>query len=94
MPVVNANSVDPDQTPRSVASGLGQHFLPLSHLWDARHKWVNILTGHTPKIKFTTKYWLTYAISILKCCCCFFFCCFFFFAVFFFLRNYGLLCLC
>ena len=41
MPVVNANSVDPDQTPRSAASDLGQHCLPMSHLWDARHKWVN-----------------------------------------------------
>ena len=28
MPVVNANSVDPDQTPRSVASDLGLHCLP------------------------------------------------------------------
>ena len=36
----NANSVDPDQTPRSVASDLGLHYLPMSHLWDARHKWV------------------------------------------------------
>ena len=40
MPVVNANSVNPDQTPRSAASDLGLHCLPMSHLWDARHKWV------------------------------------------------------
>ena len=40
MPVVNANSVDPDQTPRSVASDLGLHCLRMSYLWDARHKWV------------------------------------------------------
>ena len=40
MPVVNANSVDPDQTPHSAASDLGVHCLPVSHLWDARHKWV------------------------------------------------------
>ena len=39
MPVVIANSVDPDQ-PRSAASGLGLHCLPMSHLWDAKHKWV------------------------------------------------------
>ena len=32
MPVVNANSVDPD-----AASDLGQHCLPMSHLW---HNWV------------------------------------------------------
>ena len=37
-----ANSVDPDQTPRSAASDLGLHCLPLSLLWDATLKWVNI----------------------------------------------------
>ena len=37
----NANSVDSDQTPRSVASDLGLHCLPMSLLWDARLKWVN-----------------------------------------------------
>ena len=42
MPVVNANSVDPDQMPHSVASDLGLHCLPVSHLWDARHKWVKM----------------------------------------------------
>ena len=37
---INANSVDPDQTPlRSAASDLGQHCLPVSILWDARLKW-------------------------------------------------------
>ena len=40
--VFNANSVDPDQTPRSAASDLCLHFLPVSLLWDARHKWVMI----------------------------------------------------
>ena len=30
IPVFNANSVDPDQTPRSAASDLGLHCLPLS----------------------------------------------------------------
>ena len=40
MPVVNANSVDLDQTPHSVAFDLGLHCLLMSHLWDARHKWV------------------------------------------------------
>ena len=38
--VLNANSLDPDKTPRSVASNQGQHCLPISLLWDARHKWV------------------------------------------------------
>ena len=32
------NSVDPDQTLLSVASDLGLHCLPMSLLWDARHK--------------------------------------------------------
>ena len=40
IPVVYTNRVDPDQTPRSVASDLGLHCLPISLLWDARLKWV------------------------------------------------------
>ena len=32
MHVINANSVDPDQTPRSAASYLGLHCLQMSHL--------------------------------------------------------------
>ena len=40
----NANSVDPDQMPRSATvSDLGLHCLTMSLLWDARHKWVNML---------------------------------------------------
>ena len=38
IPVLNANSVYPDQTPRSAASDLGLHCLAMSHLWDARHR--------------------------------------------------------
>ena len=34
----NANNVDSDQTPRSAASDLGLHCLPMSLLWDARVK--------------------------------------------------------
>ena len=30
IPVLNANYVDPDQTPRSAASDLGLHCLPIS----------------------------------------------------------------
>ena len=37
-----ANSEDPDETPHYVASHLGLHSLTLSHLWDARLKWVKI----------------------------------------------------
>ena len=35
-----ANSEDPDQTPRSAASDLGLHCLPMSQKWDARLIWV------------------------------------------------------
>ena len=40
---LNANSIDPDQTPHSAASDLGLYCLPMSLLWDARFKWVNSL---------------------------------------------------
>ena len=36
IPAFNANSVDPDQTPRSAVSDLGLHCLPVSLLSDAR----------------------------------------------------------
>ena len=35
-------SGDPDQTPHSVASDLGLHYLPMSHKKDARHIWVKM----------------------------------------------------
>ena len=38
IPVFNANRVDPDQTPRSVASDLDLHCLPMSRLWAIRHR--------------------------------------------------------
>ena len=38
IPEINANSVDPDQTPRSAASALGLHHLPMSLLLDAKLK--------------------------------------------------------
>ena len=44
----NENSTDPDQTPRSAASVLGLHCLPMYFLCDARLKWVKkeiICTG-------------------------------------------------
>ena len=40
----SANSVDPDQTPCSVASNLGLDCLPMPLLWDTRHKWVKIVS--------------------------------------------------
>ena len=42
IPVLYANSVDPDQTPHSVVSDLGLLSLQMFDLWDARHKWINI----------------------------------------------------
>ena len=38
-----ANSEDPDQTPRSAASDLRLHCLPMSQKWDARLTWVKII---------------------------------------------------
>ena len=46
IPVFNANRVDPDQMPHSAASGQGLHCLPMSLLWDARHKWVGQVSNH------------------------------------------------
>ena len=43
IPVINANRVDPDQTPRSAASDLGLHYLLTSLLWDAKHKWIKYI---------------------------------------------------
>ena len=37
---LNANTVDPDQTPRSAASDRGLHCLPVFFFLDARLKWV------------------------------------------------------
>ena len=47
LPVLNANSVNPDQASRSAASDLGLHCLPTPFLWDTRHKWVK-------QVHFTT----------------------------------------
>ena len=53
--VFNLNSEDPDQTPRTAASDLGLHCLPMSLLWDARYNWVKksrILTLFSSEIYF------------------------------------------
>ena len=39
---LNTIRVDPDQTLRFAASNLGLYYLPMSILWAARLKWVNI----------------------------------------------------
>ena len=38
--VLYARSVDPDQTPRLVASDIGLHCMPMSILWEVRYTWV------------------------------------------------------
>ena len=43
MSELNANIVEPDQTPCYAVSDLGLHCLPMSLLWDARLKWVKPL---------------------------------------------------
>ena len=43
---LNANSVDPDQTPHSAASDLDLHCLLMSLLWDARLIWVKKTIHH------------------------------------------------
>ena len=37
---MQAISGDSDQTPHSIASDMGLHYLPMSHKKDARHIWV------------------------------------------------------
>ena len=58
---LNANSVDPDQMPRSAASDLGLHCLPMSLLWDARHKRVTceqiFRLIHVSSIQFLSTLW-------------------------------------
>ena len=36
MKFMSANSIAPDEMLHSLASNLGQHFLPMSHKWDER----------------------------------------------------------
>ena len=43
IPVFIANSEDSDQMLCSAASNLGLHCLPMSLLWDTRHKWVKFV---------------------------------------------------
>ena len=40
-----ANSGDPDQTPRSAASDLGLHCLPITRLGVSRLQWVNLISA-------------------------------------------------
>ena len=39
---MQANSGDPDQTPHSVESDLGLHYLPMSHKNNASNIWVKM----------------------------------------------------
>ena len=42
IPIFNANSVDPNQTPCSAAYDLSLHCLPMSLERESRHKWVEL----------------------------------------------------
>ena len=53
--VFNANSVDPDQTPRSAASDLVLHCLLMFLFWDARHKWVKIFKQNSKVVNGDTR---------------------------------------
>ena len=45
-----ANSGDPDQTPRSAASDLGLHCLPITLLRVSRIQWVRNINEHTQQM--------------------------------------------
>ena len=49
-----ANSEDPDQTPHSVASGLGLHCLPITLLGFPDYNGVNNYESHRQKIYLRT----------------------------------------
>ena len=49
IPVQNANSVYPDQTPRFAASDLGLHCLPMALFWDASINGLTHCILETPK---------------------------------------------
>ena len=55
IPKLNANSVDPDQTPRSAAPDLGLHCLQMFFLWGNRHKWFNALSTFNEGLGFTNR---------------------------------------
>ena len=55
--VFNANSVDPNQMPCCAASDLDLHCLPMSPLWDIRHKRVNFV------LNFQRKYALKFHVN-------------------------------
>ena len=60
IPVLNANSIDPDQTPRSAASDLDLHCFQITLLSDARHKWVITVN----MIGTEVRHYLQYCTSI------------------------------
>ena len=72
IPVLNANSVDTDQTPRTAASDPGRHCFPMYHLWDARLKWVNFKlqrNSYFPvELTFCLFYGITHKRDITKQC--------------------------
>ena len=60
-----ANSVDPDQTPQNAASDLGLHCLPMSLLWDTRHK--RVKTQHPLGVFFIQQKYGNYRFLSQMC---------------------------
>ena len=53
--ILQANSGEPDQTPRFAASDLVLHCLPMSHKENARLKWVNVACTFKFLVSFEMK---------------------------------------
>ena len=64
----NANNVDPEQTPHSVASDQGLLCLSMSLLMDIRHKWVN--TCSNTKLFDSTAHFLMFERICMTICWC------------------------
>ena len=67
MRVFHANSENPDQTPRSAASDLGLHCLPMSYLWDTGHKWVKAWLYLIVIEVYTCSPWLHISTAVRLC---------------------------
>ena len=67
-----ANSRDPDQTPRSVASDLGLHCLPVTLLGVSRLQWVKcipLIGSVLDRFTLLTYFFLFFLLEIPACVC-------------------------
>ena len=58
IPVFNANSIDTNQMPHSVASDLGLYCLPITLLVVSRPKWVKELLDELQTVKTLIRCWV------------------------------------